>query len=141
MKHILTIFFLLSLAVSSYAQNLVCKIYYDYDAAGNRIKRHQECIDPNAPVSQSTQPPLHAILYSNPSEYMFNIDFQELLYHATISIATISGETVYQDEASMAYRMTFDFSLATPGEYVLTLIGIRHENDAAVSQNFKLVKW
>ena len=65
MKQIFTILFLLSVSVSTQAQNLVCKVYYDYGAAGNRVKRHYDCKDLNQVTQEPDTKPLNAILYSN----------------------------------------------------------------------------
>jgi len=48
MKYLfITLIITFSFAHRAHAQIQVCRIFYDYDAAGQRVKRYYDCYNPN----------------------------------------------------------------------------------------------
>ena len=120
MKTLALLFFSALLQYNSAFSQDICKIFYDYDANGQRVKRYHHCYDPNEP---GILVPFTPVLYPNPTSGRFNINFNELLETATLTVFSIDGGLIGQTDAGPAYEITYDLADQMPGSYVVTLTG------------------
>lgn len=117
---------LLGFAIKSNAQTEVCKIAYDYDAAGNRIKREYRC-STTWPIGTGLEErTIFTTVYPNPTTGLITGVFSEpiggVAGKAVISISTMGGIVVLQQEFNyITTTINFDISQQIPGQYLLTV--------------------
>jgi len=112
------IFCLLILSFGRTFAQTQCSIYYDYDPNGCRIKRYYKCIDSKAGQPQTIST-FNPVLYPNPTDGVFTIGFNELLYKSTLTI--------------------YDLTRVAAGSYAVLLSAVR-ENNEMIRKEFTVVK-
>jgi hypothetical protein len=101
-----------------------CKIKYDYDVAGNRIKREYKCEakwmpwDP-APIANND---VLISLSPNPTTGSVTGVFSEATDYAHVVISTMGGILILDQEYHQTINsFTIDISGQIPGNYLLTV--------------------
>lgn len=139
MKTIIFILFCMLSVSDSYGQ-MVCRIFYDYDAAGNRVKRYYKCYDPNIPDEYHPGDWLVAVLYPNPTYGPITVSFDELVDHATLSVSGMSGQVLTAAECSNCYEINCDLAQFTPGTYIINLEASSAQYTDKHIESFTVVK-
>lgn len=116
-----------------------CRIEYEYDNAGNRVKRFYHCESINDPI-EHMNPPLAGHLYPNPTSDVFDIDFQELLASAHITVLDIYGRVLGTADITDGYVVSYSLGSNAPGTYAVTLAGRRPDSEEELTQSFTVVK-
>lgn len=107
---------------------VVCAVKYDYDVAGNRIKREYKCEatwSPTDPIGWS-EPTIFTSVYPNPTTGVITGTFSTPIGgeagSALITVSTMGGITVFQQEYNQVMSLvTIDISQQIPGQYLLTV--------------------
>ena len=129
----ITLLFLIAFVIKtedSSAQTgpIVCAIKYDYDIAGNRIKREYKCEatwSPADPLPWSDHT-IFTTVFPNPTTGVITGTFSSTIGGdaggAMITVSTMGGITVFQqDYNQITISVTIDISQQLPGQYLLTV--------------------
>lgn len=110
---------------------VVCSINYDYDVAGNRIKREYKCEATwmpwdNAPWQDHS---VFTTLYPNPTTGVITGVFSSPIGGAagpaTLTLNTMGGITIFQQVYSQPMSsVSLDLSQQIPGQYLLTVMAL-----------------
>lgn len=104
-----------------------CGIKYDYDAAGNRIKRKLHCWGvpplPNRPANNDSSKliatdKLTMQVYPNPTHDVFNVTFSTQVSNATITLQDATGKII-QQKAANGSQVAFDVATLASGNYFI----------------------
>lgn len=107
---------------------VVCAVKYDYDVAGNRIKREYKCEAtwlPTDPIGWS-EPTIFTTVFPNPTTGVITGTFSTPIGgeagSALITVSTMAGITVFQQEYNqVTSSVSIDLSQQIPGQYLLTV--------------------
>ena len=131
MKSVFQILFLfalvsgLSFDTSAQSGPIECKIKYDYDAAGNRIKREYKCEQAWMPWDNPphNDNPILSSVYPNPTTGVVTGVFTEPTANAYVTVTNMSGVVVLSQQYGQQMITTFsiDISMQLPGSYLLTI--------------------
>lgn len=119
------------IAIAVFSQQLplnTCGILYDYDNAGNRIKKRYYCYNGGTyggrpaknevATKEDTSIEFQQVdaLYPNPTTGKFSITFSKALESAVILVTDLSGKKMLQYKAS-GNKVDFDLSSLAAGAY------------------------
>lgn len=138
-NNILFLLLFCSFSPAAYGQE-VCSIYYDYDAAGNRVKREYKCVDINTPDPHQINPVL-INLYPNPTAGPLTISFNELMATAHLTVYTTEAALVGELQCTSCYELKLDLSEPPAGAYILYLLLFRPEEDAPYESSYTVIKF
>ncbi|MDI9312705.1 MAG: T9SS type A sorting domain-containing protein [Limnohabitans sp.] len=107
---------------------VVCKITYDYDVSGNRIKREYKCEatwSPADPLPWSDHT-IFTTVFPNPTTGVITGTFSSTIGGdaggAMITVSTMGGITVFQQAYNqITSSVTIDISQQLSGQYLLTV--------------------
>lgn len=102
-----------------------CAIKYDYDAAGNRIKRSKYCWAPGniqRPGQDAVQIPvaIEMQVYPNPASTQFSVVFSRELNNAVIELQDITGKVISSKQLSGS-NTVFNIQSLAQGAYLVVL--------------------
>jgi len=158
MKYLMTtIMALLGISLIASAQSSLpnpgggCSIKFNYDKAGNRVKRYYDCTDPIGPsdpgaigdpfiqkreikVSNTDSSDLATIrVYPNPVTDRFTVAFSSSVENCTVRLHNAGGQLVYEWQMENTQKV-FDIESLASGFYQLTI------TTAGKNFVFKLIK-
>jgi hypothetical protein len=108
---------------SAEAQVSTCKIFYNYDAAGNRIKRYYDCPPQTNPWDEPVTSTTIRRIYPNPTTGVINVEFYNPINTATFFITDISGNQILRyDLTQLTSIVTLNITPQVPGTYLLTVL-------------------
>jgi hypothetical protein len=100
-----------------------CKIFYNYDLAGNRTKRFYDCPPQTNPWDQPLTSTTIRRIYPNPTTGVINVEFYNPTATASFTISAMNGGLVLQyNLTQLSTIVTFDISAQMPGTYLLTVM-------------------
>ncbi len=110
----------------TYAQSgpVECKIKYDYDAAGNRIKREYKCEATWMPWDNPpNNNPILSSVYPNPTSGVVTGVFTEPTAGAYVVVTNMGGAVIFSHlyGQQMITTFTIDISAQPAGSYLLTI--------------------
>jgi hypothetical protein len=105
-----------------------CAIIYEYDAAGNRIKRSKICWSPNGGGGGSLRPIatskdaslLDMVIYPNPTSSYITIDFSSDVFNAKVELQDVAGR-VLATSVPKDRSVQFDLQSYAQGTYLVVL--------------------
>ena len=117
---------------SLFAQGTPCGITFEYDNAGNRVKRYQ-CLslEPANPNSDKNQAPDRFVfeeatsnfgsfyIYPNPSTGVFQLSGEDFDLNASVDVLDSKGQILLRRELGDGF---FDLSTSPPGIYFLEIL-------------------
>jgi hypothetical protein len=126
--HILFLVLALSLHAQFNTNTNTCKIYYEYDNAGHRIKRYYKCFDPSLPqpivqeprtstnTTESAQQKL--VLYPNPVSSHVSLLLSHEVVDGEVFILDAKGQ-VLQQEPFSGLKKEFNVAHLPSGTYFI----------------------
>ncbi|HTN46578.1 MAG TPA: T9SS type A sorting domain-containing protein [Flavipsychrobacter sp.] len=140
MKTILfAIAILLTTAIDSVAQqNENCKIYYNYDAAGQRVKRYHHCLVEGE--DESVAPPILVNLFPNPTNGPVNVMTNELVDVLTVRVFDMEGHEIVLEDCHDCNSLTIDLSGQLTGTYVVN-VNIVKQGYTDQQQSFTVIRY
>lgn len=137
MKTLFSLFVLIVLSIGAFSQVpfQTFQIYYEYDAAGNRVQRTVIVVDPNNPTDktqedstynefqESTLADLQIKVYPNPTYGLIKIEIENLESEVSGSLIVmdLAGRVLIQSN-NIESEMLVDFTPYAPGNYSMVLI-------------------
>lgn len=103
-----------------------CWVKYNYDAAGNRIKRYWWCGDPNQAEEESGEPKLAMTadfgfgLFPNPAADRVRLMSEEEVIDAQLDVMDLQGRTLHSQRFT-GTLVDIDVSRWSAGRYTLRL--------------------
>lgn len=104
-----------------------CAIKYEYDAAGNRIKRSKYCWSPNGgggslrpTVIADNVSTLEMLVYPNPVTTYITVDFNQDVQNAKVELQDIAGK-VLASKIPNGRSVQFDMQAVAQGAYMVVL--------------------
>lgn len=136
---IITILFAFS-APALAQEGLECRIFYDYDDAGNRVKRYHHCYDPNLQEVGTPSYLYPYYVFPNPTAGTVTIAFNERVKYVRLTVVDMGGRVIGSATEGVCYEMDCELLGGhAPGTYVLRL-EVTRDNDEEVAHEFTVVK-
>ncbi|HQE12805.1 MAG TPA: hypothetical protein PLQ78_08660 [Flavipsychrobacter sp.] len=133
MKHLLLIIAILFCIDNNvFAQGInndpICGIWYDYDAAGQRIKRYYECKDPYNQEGQ-VRFPIGVNIFPNPTDGGVTGVTDETMDELSMTIYNIGGILVTSTSCTECNHLSLDISYQLQGTFVVRMFGTKQGYD------------
>lgn len=112
-----------------------CYIVYEYDAAGQRIKRYYHC----SSGDEQMHPPIGVHLYPNPTAGPTTIFFDDWVSHAHLRITNMQGILIATQEYEQCQQLSYDLTPQPPGTYIFT-ISLQKEGWEDITESITVVK-
>ena len=121
----------------TYAQDaLDCRVWYNYDAAGQRVKRYYECKD------KSLEPEMHPIkltVFPNPTEGPVIVVTDVPVDELAAAIYTIDGMIVTSDNCTDCSMLSLSIASQLTGSYVMQVTATKQDYPD-LQKGFTLIK-
>ncbi|HTN46575.1 MAG TPA: T9SS type A sorting domain-containing protein [Flavipsychrobacter sp.] len=130
---------LLAAATNSAAQESeTCKIYYNYDAAGQRVKRYHHCLVEGE--DESVAPPILVNLFPNPTNGPVNVMTNELVDVLTVRVFDMEGHEIVLEDCHDCNSLAIDLSGQLTGTYVVN-VNIVKQGYTDQQHSFTVIKY
>jgi len=135
MKTIQSTIILLFFGYSLNAQT-TCRIRYDYDNAGQRVKRSYYCIS-DGPTNPNTD--IRISVFPNPTPGPIKVFIDKRVNYMSLRVVNMSGGLILSGSCDECNFKTLDISSAVPGPYIVNVL-LRRTGMEDVNKSFTIIK-
>ena len=144
MKHLFSLLAIL-ICISNHASAQIdnqnqpsCRIWYEYDAAGQRVTRYYECKDPNQQY-HGIDAGIRATIFPNPTDGPVIVVVDPDVNELAASIFTIDGAYIAGNNCNNCSGLSLSIAGHPPGSYVLQISAVK-EGYPDLNEGYTIIK-